>query len=262
MNFPVIIPDSGFRILDSGFRIPDSGFRIPVFGFRLLRLPDYTTVKEKFETYFVVKKNIIYERAKFNSRVQEDNESVSEFIMHLLKLAEHCDFQALKDELIRNRIVVGIKDRRLSEKLQLDPKLTLEKATQRVKHSELVRSQQGIIHGNSEPIKIDQVVKTQNAPKRKQTVTRHSSVTQRHNKPQKHCSRCLGEPRSQKQCPARDAVCHDCKKKGHWSKACRNTRQVSEVKEEYDSDPYFMGEVTLIDSRNRIKGMDSQHTDS
>ena len=56
---------------------------------------DYPTVKEKFETYFVVKKNIIYERAKFNSRVQEDNESVSEFITHLHKLAEHCDFQGL-----------------------------------------------------------------------------------------------------------------------------------------------------------------------
>ena len=71
---------------------------------------DYTTVKEKFETYFVVKKNIIYERAKFNSRVQEDNESVSEFIMHLHKLAKHCDFQALKDKLIRDRIMVGITD--------------------------------------------------------------------------------------------------------------------------------------------------------
>ena len=151
--------------------------------------------------------------------------------------------------------MVGIKDRRLSEKLQLDPKLTLEKATQQVKHSELVSSRQGIIHGNSEPIKIDRVVKTQNAPERKQTVTRHSSVTQRDNKPQKHCSRCLGEPHSQKQCPARDAVCHNCKKKGHWSKACRNTCQVSEVKEEYDSDPYFMGEVTLIDtveSRSKV----------
>ena len=219
----------------------------PSFALNDEESQDYTTVKEKFETYFVLKKNIIYERAKFNSRVQEDNESVSEFIMHLHKLAEHCDFQALKDELICDRIVVGIKDRRLSEKLQLDPKLTLEKATQQVKHSELVRSQQGIIYGNSEPIKIDRV-KTQNAPKRRHTVTRHSSVTQRHKKPQKHFSRCLGEPHSQRQWPARDAVCHNCKKKGHWSKAYRKTRQVGEVKEEYDSDPYFMGEVTLIDT--------------
>ena len=143
---------------------------------------------------------------------------------------------------------MGIKDRRLSEKLQLDPILTLEKATQQVKHSELVRSQEGIIHGNSEPIKIDRVVKIQNAPKRRKTVTRHSSVTQWYNKPQKHCSRCLGEPHSQKQCPARDAVCHNCKQKGHWSKACRNKRQVSELKEECDSDPYFMVEVTMIDT--------------
>ena len=34
---------------------------------------DYDTVKGKFESYFVVKKNVIYERAKFNSRIQGDN---------------------------------------------------------------------------------------------------------------------------------------------------------------------------------------------
>ena len=50
------------------------------------------------------------------------------------------------------------------------------------------------------------------------------------------------------------------KKKRHWSKACRNTRQVSEVKEEYDSDPFFMGEVTLIDTvktGSRVNGQPS-----
>ena len=40
-------------------------------------------VKEKFENYFVVKRNIIFERAKFNSRSQRAGESVVSYITDL-----------------------------------------------------------------------------------------------------------------------------------------------------------------------------------
>ena len=43
-------------------------------------------------------------------------------------LAEHCKFTALKEELIQDRLIVGIRDTALSEHLQMDPSLTLEKA--------------------------------------------------------------------------------------------------------------------------------------
>ena len=41
----------------------------------------------------------------------------------------YCNFGMLKEELICDHIVVGLQKRELSEKLQLDPNLTLEKAT-------------------------------------------------------------------------------------------------------------------------------------
>ena len=77
----------------------------------------YETVKAKFENKFTVKKNVIFERAKFNPRVQEQNETVDSFITDLYKLSQHCEFKNLKDELIRDRIIVGLRDRKLSEKL-------------------------------------------------------------------------------------------------------------------------------------------------
>ena len=73
--------------------------------------------------------NIIFERAKFNSRSQRVGESVDSFIIDLYGLARHCNFGALKEELMRNRIVMGLPNRYLSEKLPLDLNLTLEKAT-------------------------------------------------------------------------------------------------------------------------------------
>ena len=70
------------------------------------------------------RRNTIFERAKFNKHKEEDKESVDEFITDVYCLAEHCGYAALHDEMVRDRIVVGIRDGHLSEKMQMDPRWT------------------------------------------------------------------------------------------------------------------------------------------
>ena len=77
------------------------------------QLKQYYTVKTKFDEHFVVRRNVIFERAKFNRRRQEDGEPVDTVITALHALAEHCDYGTLKDEMIRDRIVVGLQDSKL-----------------------------------------------------------------------------------------------------------------------------------------------------
>ena len=105
----------------------------------------YNAVKKKFEGHFIIKRNAIFERARFNMRVQTEGESVDNFITDLYTLAEFCDFSDLRDELIRDRIVVGIRDKALSERLQLEGDLTLENAVNLVRQKEVVRKQQSLI---------------------------------------------------------------------------------------------------------------------
>ena len=107
----------------------------------------YDVVKTKFDGHFVKRRNVIYERAKFNQRCQEPSESVDSFITALYGLAEYCGYAGLHDEMIRDRIVVGLRDARLSEKLQLDPELTLEKAVTQVRQAEAVKQQQLLVRG-------------------------------------------------------------------------------------------------------------------
>ncbi|UYV81518.1 hypothetical protein LAZ67_20001418 [Cordylochernes scorpioides] len=76
------------------------------------------SVLKAFDRHFCVRKNIIYERAKINSRIQEDLEPVDEFITSLYKLADSCEFEGLHEQLIRVRIVVGVRDKALSERMQ------------------------------------------------------------------------------------------------------------------------------------------------
>ena len=98
----------------------------------------YTTVTGKYVNYFNVRRNTIFERARFNLRKQEEGESVDQFITSLYTLSEHCDYGDLKDQLIRDRIVVGLRDAKISEKLQLDPALTLLKAVTQARQKEAV----------------------------------------------------------------------------------------------------------------------------
>lgn len=59
----------------------------------------------------------------------KQGELVDSFVIALYVLAEHCSYGVLHDELIKDRLVVGLSDAQLSERMQLDRDLTLEKAT-------------------------------------------------------------------------------------------------------------------------------------
>ena len=74
----------------------------------------YKPVKERFDAHFDKRKNVIYERAKFNMRRQEEGESVDDFITSLYSLVEHCNYGALQEEMIRDRLVAGVRDAALS----------------------------------------------------------------------------------------------------------------------------------------------------
>ena len=88
-----------------------------------------------------MRKNFIFERARFNRRSQLEGESVEEYLTSLYSLIEACEYGNLRDDLLRDRIVVGIRDVSLSQRMQLDATLTLEKAKKMVRQKEAVTLQ-------------------------------------------------------------------------------------------------------------------------
>lgn len=77
---------------------------------------DFNIVIGKFDEHFVPKRNVIHERACFHKRSQRAGETVEAFVLSLCELAQHCEFGAGKDEQIRNRIVIGIMNKDVSQR--------------------------------------------------------------------------------------------------------------------------------------------------
>ena len=81
--------------------------------------------------------NIIVERHKFNTRNQRHGETTEAYITDLKKLGNQCEYDNLKNDLIRDRIVCGIKNENTRRQMLKQADLTLERAIQLCQIDEL-----------------------------------------------------------------------------------------------------------------------------
>ena len=178
----------------------------------------YQKVIEEFDKYFRVKKNVIYERARFNRRGQHPDETADRFITEVHALADNCEFGVMKDELIRDRLVVGIRDLALSERLQLEPDLTLDKAKQLIRQRESVKTQQDFLQKPStkEEGSLDAVRK----PILRRKLPAVPPTPMPPKPPPHNCRRCGRGAHPRHLCPAKDATCFKCNRRGHYSLQC------------------------------------------
>ncbi|XP_062523487.1 uncharacterized protein K02A2.6-like [Corticium candelabrum] len=206
----------------------------------------YNEVRSKFDTHFVARRNVIFERAKFNQRVQEPEESVDSFVTALYSLSEHCVFGDLHDELIRDRIVVGLRDASLSETLQLDSELTLEKAISKARQKETVKQQQVVIRKDdthSTPAVVEAIRGRRLVAQTRQRKTacvhkEKSSSSSGRPMARDSCTRCGQKPsHGRAACPAVTAKCHKCERVDHYARMCKSKQKIEIVSDaSFESD--------------------------
>ena len=78
---------------------------------------DPIKILDELQQHFIPQRNVLYERFTFNSATQKHSETTDEFVVPLRQLAESCEFDTLKNSLIRDCIVIGTKDERGRERL-------------------------------------------------------------------------------------------------------------------------------------------------
>lgn len=151
--------------------------------------------------------------------------------------------------MIQDRIVVGVCNHQLSEKMQLDPELTLEKATNQARQSEAVKTQQITLRISHEE-KVDRVVMPleNNESQRKR---KDNTVLFQFTNKQKVFSKCGYRLHQKDKYPARKAACNKRRKIGHYARLCRRPATLQEVT---TVETAFLGTVSTLEvERRKVK---------
>lgn len=85
----------------------------------------YDDMITKLRTRLDKTESDIIQRLKFNNRVQQPDETVEDFVLSVKLQAEFCSFGDFKDLAIRDRILAGVREKSLRERLLNEDKLTL-----------------------------------------------------------------------------------------------------------------------------------------
>ena len=208
----------------------------------------FDEVKTTLNGYFAARRNIIVERAWFNRRRQNTGEFVDTFIQHVSRLAENGEYGTLKDELITDRIIVGVLDDTLSDRLQAKFDVTLADSTRMSRQAEARKQTRTVVRGVEIQNEVDYV--SQPRSHNKQQPTTNQPVRPENKEPSKNDRPCFWSGRQnhdRKYCPARDTIFSNCNKKGHVQSVCLSKkpypRKVHVVEEEEEEDIHFLGEI-------------------
>lgn len=97
---------------------------------------DVKAILDALEAYFKPVRNVIYKRYVFGCCKQEEEESIDNFVTRLREKAATCDYGGLKDEMIRDKIVLGITNEGTRRRLLSEKNLTLLTAIEKCRTAE------------------------------------------------------------------------------------------------------------------------------
>ncbi|XP_071054962.1 uncharacterized protein [Onthophagus taurus] len=234
---------------------------------------DKEKIIRKLDAYFIPQRNKTVERHKFNSRIQIMGELFDSFLADLRKLVVNCDYGNLKDDLIADRIVCGIVDNRVKDRLLRETDLTLKTAIEICKAAELTEVHIKNLEENSTQVGEIKKIHQSSRNSSSDTNTRgknnnkndnrkqgsRSTGGWKQNKEEKTCKRC--GYKHEKKCPAYGQICKKCEKPNHFARCCRsNDKSIHGIEQKVDEDNKEKddgNEVVLYSlTRNSLTGND------
>ena len=235
------------------------------------KVEQHRTLKDVFTAFQKLcdpRRNETVERYRFFTRKQHDCEGIDSYVTELKVLARTCNFGDLESSLIRDIIILGIRDDGLRARLLRQSDLNLQNCIQICRSTELSKDRVKTLKAEKpEQVLAMQTRKSYKQNKsfshaRKNTGSRPTDTSnQGSNKNNNRqtvtsCAYC-GESHKRGQCPAYGKECNFCKKLNHYSKVCfsrgKDVHQLSSS--EGSSDEYE--EVNIIEET--VNHIQTQH---
>ena len=197
-------------------------------------------VLKKFEEYCQPCKNVPFERYRFNRRVQEPGETYDQYRTALLKLAAGCEFDKITaDEILRDRLVFGIKDNRVRERLLRKAKLTLADTDEICHTAESMLAQMKVV---DDGVTVSAVKSDQDQQQLQKTEASAEGRGLR------ECWNCGRKHKHYKRelCPAFGKVCNKCHKLNHFAIKCRSKQTKRAIKAVEEGEEIYQTQIAKI----------------
>ena len=214
---------------------------------------DPTAILDALGEYFKPEKNVIYERYKFGCCKQETDEPIDSFITRLRERAASCEYRGLKDEMIRDKLVLGVASENTRRRLLRERDLMLATAVGICRLAELTDTRMKTLE--SPQLQTDSV----NSADRQ--YGRRGPQDRRGRDIQQACKYCgNSHKRGREQCPAYGKACRSCGISNHFSKVCQASSKTKKVNaledvEQGDTDTDDMFLATECISNIKSKGL-------
>ncbi|XP_045458931.1 uncharacterized protein LOC123669368 [Melitaea cinxia] len=199
------------------------GYQAQDLYFNILKKSEtskYEDIIVAFDDYFIPKQNEVLDTFRFNMRVQEAGEPFDCFYSDVTKLIRKCNYEKLESRILRDKIVIGLHEKKLQQRLLEVKDLTLEKAVDICRSSEL--SEQHVKLMSRSSVAVDAVQsKPGGAGGRKMHFNKLNTVNQ--DKYKNNVYKCLkcNTQHGLRSCPAYGKTCSFCKKPNHFSVGCK-----------------------------------------
>ncbi|KAE9535927.1 hypothetical protein AGLY_007828, partial [Aphis glycines] len=200
----------------------------------------FEEVVSNFKKYCEPRKNIIFQRFKFASCVQLEGQGFDDFVTELKKLASTCSFKE-EDNMVRDRIVFGIRNTELKDRLINVDNLTLDKAEEMCRTSEATKKELREMENSYEV----------NGYKGNSIKKQYDNVKYNNDK-EYLCKKC-NKKHTRKNCPAYGKICRNCKKYNHFETGCKfksSKSVMGTIKTESDSE-----DSDVVFNINKIKNV-------
>ncbi|XP_052746964.1 uncharacterized protein LOC128199832 [Bicyclus anynana] len=221
---------------------------------------DIECLLKKFDEHFGTKPNVTLARFKFFTRNQDTSETIDQYVTSLRLLSQHCEFMQLRDSLIRDRIVCGISNTTVRDRLLRTDDLTLAKAVQICEAAEMSKEEGRLIEGSTAESSVDAIWKesVRGGGSRGRGGGRRALRGRgaRYGARPAGCGAC-GSPRcaGDVECPARSATCFVCGRVGHFhkSKKC-SSRKVFDVNvDSSDEEVFYINIISEVAKNSSCK---------
>ena len=198
----------------------------------------FQQLAEVLRRHFDPKPLVIAERFHFHRREQASGVSINDYVAELRRLATHCDFGDYLEQVLRDRLVCGIRHENTQKRLLSEADLSLSRAIDIARSIEATEMQTSQFKGTSSTpvLKITQTVRSARVPDTRPGIPAK----------QGKCTRCGRANHKAKDCRHRNSECFKCHKTGHLSSACRSKKTAHQAKWIEDTEPEEYSDSTIF----------------